>query len=75
MEIVGDAPLKAVIRSLGGWPVVDHQWTEPNVTIETLIGWLRGHLDQGTFIEQWVGPDDRNSSNNVIQVSEGAVVS
>lgn len=65
---MGDEPLKKVIESLGGWPVIEENWAEPNVSIETLIGWLRGHQNQGTLIEQWVGPDDRNSSINIIQV-------
>ncbi|KAF2352626.1 Peptidase M13 N-terminal domain [Trinorchestia longiramus] len=70
IEIVGDEPLKDVIKSLGGWPVIEDNWVEPNVSIETLIGWLRGRLNQGTLIEQWVGPDDKNSSVNVIQLDQ-----
>ena len=69
IEVVGDEPLKEVIASLGGWPVIEEDWQEPEVSIETLIGWLRGRLNQGTFVEQWVGPDDKNSSINIIQVA------
>ncbi len=29
---------------------------------------LRGEYNQGLIVEQWVGPDDRNSSINIIQV-------
>lgn len=68
IEETGDAPLVEVLESLGGWPVTTPNWTTPNFTVETLIGRLRGELNQGILIDQWVGPDDKNSSVNVIQV-------
>lgn len=38
-------------------------------SVENLLGRLRGELNQGVMIEQWVGPDDKNSSVNIIQVN------
>lgn len=68
IEEIGDAPLEKVLDSLGGWPVTTTDWTAPGFSVETLIGRLRGELNQGILIDQWVGPDDKNSSVNVIQV-------
>ncbi|XP_063886684.1 neprilysin-1-like [Scylla paramamosain] len=70
IEQTGDAPLLEVLESLGGWPVTTPNWTAPNFTVETLIGRLRGELNQGILIDQWVGPDDKNSSVNVIQLDQ-----
>lgn len=33
-----------------------------------LLGEIRGTYNEGILIEQWVGPDDKNSSANIIQV-------
>ena len=68
-----DKPLRSVLESLGGWPVLDPNWTEGKAarldSVESLLGRLRGELNQGVLVEQWVGPDDKNSSVNIIQVS------
>lgn len=65
---IGDGPLHAVLESLGGWPVTNPNWKPPQFSIETLLGRLRGDYNEGVLIEQWVGPDDKNSSANIIQV-------
>ncbi|ROT81033.1 Membrane metallo-endopeptidase-like 1 [Penaeus vannamei] len=70
IEEIGDAPLEKVLDSLGGWPVTTTDWTAPGFSVETLIGRLRGELNQGILIDQWVGPDDKNSSVNVIQLDQ-----
>lgn len=38
------------------------------LTVENLLGKIRGDYNQPIIIEQYVGPDDRNSSHNIIQV-------
>lgn len=62
-----------MLQALGGWPVLDPNWTESKAgkleSVESLLGRLRGELNQGVLVEQWVGPDDKNSSVNIIQVS------
>ncbi|KAH6933322.1 hypothetical protein HPB50_014336 [Hyalomma asiaticum] len=68
IEEIGDQPLRVVLRSLGGWPVTEPNWTAPPWGVERLLGDLRGRFDQGVIVEQWVGPDDKNSSVNIIQV-------
>ncbi|XP_054720932.1 neprilysin-1-like [Uloborus diversus] len=70
IDAIGDKPLRDVVQELGGWPVSDREWNEPEWPLEHLLGQLRGDYNQGIFIEQWVGPDDKNSSVNVIQLDQ-----
>lgn len=65
---IGDAPLREILKTLGGWPVSTSSWKPPNFSIETLLGKLRGDYNEGVLIEQWVGPDDKNSSVHILQV-------
>ena len=67
---VSDEPLKRVIRELGGWPVADPTWDPENtLSLEKLIATLKRNFTLGVIVEEWVGPDDRNSLGHVIQVS------
>lgn len=68
IQKIGDMPLREVINSLGGWPVTVPDWKPPQFSIEVLMGRIRGEYNEGVLIEQWVGPDDKNSSVNIIQV-------
>ncbi|XP_076318577.1 neprilysin-1-like [Tachypleus tridentatus] len=70
IDAIGDKPLHDIITSLGGWPVTSRNWTEPSWPIEKLLGLLRGDYNMGIIIEQWVGPDDKNSSVNIIQLDQ-----
>ncbi|KAK6631135.1 hypothetical protein RUM43_014231 [Polyplax serrata] len=67
---IGDAPLRQVLKSLGGWPVATRDWKPPSFSVETLLGKLRGDYNEGVLIEQWVGPDDKNSSAHILQLDQ-----
>ncbi|XP_076652047.1 neprilysin-1 [Halictus rubicundus] len=68
---IGDAPLKRILKLLGGWPaVVGPTWKPPLYPIEVLLGRIRGEYNEGVLLEQWVGPDDKNSSANIIQLDQ-----
>lgn len=68
---IGDEPLKKVLRSLGGWPVIEQNWKVPkNYNLEELMGILRGNYSELVLVELYVGADDKNSSVNIIQVSQ-----
>ena len=73
IRLMGDAALRETLQVLGGWPVLDPNWTAPNFSVEALMGRLRSDYNQGVLIEQWVGPDDKNSSANIIQVFKKSV--
>ncbi|KAH9413417.1 Membrane metallo-endopeptidase-like 1 [Dermatophagoides pteronyssinus] len=40
------------------------------LTLENLLGKLRGDYNQPIIVEQYIGPDDRNSSLNIIQFDQ-----
>lgn len=66
---IADAPLKDILEQLGNWPVVvGESWEPPPYPLEVLLGRLRGEYNEGVLLEQWVGPDDKNSSANILQV-------
>ncbi|XP_026670741.1 neprilysin-1-like, partial [Ceratina calcarata] len=68
---IGDGPLKLTLDSLGGWPVVvGPSWKPLSYSVEVLLGRLRGEYNEGVLLEQWVGPDDKNSSANILQLDQ-----
>ncbi|PBC26987.1 Membrane metallo-endopeptidase [Apis cerana cerana] len=68
---IGDAPLRKTLEFLGGWPVVvGPSWKPPPYSVEVLLGRLRGQYNEGVLLEQWVGPDDKNSSANILQLDQ-----
>ena len=67
---VGDQPLKDVVKLLGGWPVIETNWRPPNMSLELLMGTLRGEYSEPVLIELYVGADDKNSSMNILQVCQ-----
>lgn len=70
---VGDQPLKDVVKLLGGWPVIETNWRPPNMSLELLMGTLRGEYSEPVLIELYVGADDKNSSMNILQVCLSSV--
>lgn len=65
---IGDQPLRDILKSLGGWPVIEKNWKPPKMSVETLMGRLRGEYSEPVLIELYVGADDKNSSINILQV-------
>uniref|UniRef100_A0A182TN52 Peptidase M13 N-terminal domain-containing protein n=1 Tax=Anopheles melas TaxID=34690 RepID=A0A182TN52_9DIPT len=60
--------LRKSLKKLGGWPVIEKNWTVPSTSIEHLLGKLTGEYDEPGLVELYVGADDKNSSMNIIQV-------
>ncbi len=66
---VSDAPLVKVIGQLGGWPVTQDAWDSGDaLALEKLVAVIKRNFTLGVLIEEWVGPDDRNSKEHIIQV-------
>lgn len=55
---------------MGGWPVTEPNWKQPNISIEYLLGHLRGEYSESVLLEVYVGADDKNSSVNILQVKK-----
>ena len=61
-----------MLNSLGGWPVITPDWDEKSSSVpklETLVATLKRKFTLGVLLEEWIGPDDKHSGANVIQVS------
>ncbi|XP_034934335.1 neprilysin-1-like [Chelonus insularis] len=68
---IGDIPLREALKKFGGWPVVEGRtWRRPNESIEVLLGHMRGEFNEGALLDQWIGPDDKNSSINILQIDQ-----
>ncbi|EDV47339.1 neprilysin-1 [Drosophila erecta] len=68
---VGTGRLKQVLKSLGGWPVIERDWSPPaDLSVERLMGQLRLKYSEPVMIELYVGADDKNSSVNILQMDQ-----
>ncbi|VVC33209.1 Hypothetical protein CINCED_3A017909 [Cinara cedri] len=69
---IGDTPIHELLNSFGGWPVIwnDNDWKPPKYSIEVLLGRLKREYNEGIIIESWIGPDDKNSSVNILQLDQ-----
>ncbi|EDV91094.1 neprilysin-4 [Drosophila grimshawi] len=65
----GLEPLHALIRQLGGWPVLDHDWQGSHFNWQQLAATLRRY-NNDILIVQWVGADIKNSEENIIQFDQ-----
>ncbi|KAL4221616.1 Membrane metallo-endopeptidase-like 1 [Mactra antiquata] len=73
IEIVGDTPLREALADLGGWPVISKGWSKDQFELETVLGKMRGEFNAPILLDVWIGPDDKNSSVNIIQLDEPAL--
>lgn len=65
----GLEPLNELLDSLGGWPVLERNWNETAFDWLDLAAKLRLY-NNDVFLMQWVGPDIKNSQENVIQFDQ-----
>lgn len=65
----GIKPLLNLIDSLGGWPVLNPNWNSQTFDWLNLTAQLRRY-NNDILIVEWVGPDIKNSDENVIQFDQ-----
>ncbi|KAH8278827.1 hypothetical protein KR018_010065 [Drosophila ironensis] len=65
----GLEPLLTLIRELGGWPVLDPEWSGSEFNWQVLAATLRRY-NNDILIVQWVGADIKNSEENIIQFDQ-----
>ena len=58
----------SLLDDLGGWPVLNPEWDESGFDYIDLMAKLKLY-GTSVLLSQWVGVDDRNSSNHVIHVN------
>lgn len=69
LEKRGITPLLDLLQSLGGWPALDPKWNEENFNWLNLTAKLRLY-NNDIFLVQWVGPDIKNSDENIVQFDQ-----
>ncbi|XP_049547801.1 neprilysin-4-like [Anopheles darlingi] len=69
IEQRGLEPLHALLASLGGWPVLDPAWDARNFDWLNLTAHVRRY-NNDILIVQWVGPDIKNSDENIVQFDQ-----
>ncbi|XP_065564791.1 neprilysin-1-like [Artemia franciscana] len=69
-KLASDVPILRLVQSLGGWPVLNPNWTEPYFSLEEVLGRTRIELGISIFMSLSVGPDDTNSAANVLQLDQ-----
>lgn len=69
LEKRGVTPLLDLLNSLGGWPALDSKWKQENFNWLNLTAKLRLY-NNDIFLVQWVGPDIKNSDENIIQFDQ-----
>ncbi|XP_065371462.1 neprilysin-4 [Calliphora vicina] len=69
LEKRGIQPLLHLVENLGGWPVLDPKWNAQNFDWLNLTAHLRRY-NNDILIVQWVGPDIKNSDENIIQFDQ-----
>ena len=57
-----------IIHDLGGWPILDDLWDPSGFKLETLLATIRRDFDESILIGSLIAPDDKNSSQYVLQV-------
>ncbi|XP_004523569.1 neprilysin-4 isoform X1 [Ceratitis capitata] len=65
----GIKPLLKLIDSLGGWPVLNPSWNPQHFDWLNLTAQLRRY-NNDILIVEWVGPDIKNSDENIIQFDQ-----
>jgi neprilysin len=80
IEQIGDKPLRQMLRRYGNWPIITtsssgagivrNSWQEvKNLSVEELIATIHRDLNIVIVVDQWVGPDDKDSEKHILQVS------
>lgn len=69
LEKRGITPLLDLLNSLGGWPALDTKWKQDNFRWLNLTAKLRLY-NNDIFLVQWVGPDIKNSDENIVQFDQ-----
>ncbi|XP_053947508.1 neprilysin-4 [Anastrepha ludens] len=65
----GIRPLLKLIESLGSWPVLNPNWNSEGFDWLNLTAQLRRY-NNDILIVEWVGPDIKNSDENIIQFDQ-----
>uniref|UniRef100_A0A1A9WAX7 Peptidase M13 N-terminal domain-containing protein n=1 Tax=Glossina brevipalpis TaxID=37001 RepID=A0A1A9WAX7_9MUSC len=69
---IGEVKLKQIIKSLGGWPVIEANWKPSNATIEELLGKVHRRYGLPILAKVFVGIDNMNTSAYILKMDQPA---
>uniref|UniRef100_A0AAG5CX34 Neprilysin, neutral endopeptidase 1 n=1 Tax=Anopheles atroparvus TaxID=41427 RepID=A0AAG5CX34_ANOAO len=69
IEKRGLEPLRALLDSFGGWPLLDPTWNDTGFDWLNLTAHIRRY-NNDVLIVEWVGPDIKNSDENIVQFDQ-----
>lgn len=69
IDKLGIEPLFELLKTFGGWPLLDDDWDEKSFDWLKLTALLRKY-NNDILIVQWVGADIQNSNQNIIQFDQ-----
>lgn len=49
--------------------MLDENWKTPKSTLEQMLAQIRGKYNEAILVAVLVGPDDKNSAANILQVN------
>ncbi|GIZ02140.1 neprilysin-1 [Caerostris extrusa] len=70
IEELKEKPLVNLLEELGGWPVTNSNWSEDTFDWVHQIYPSSGQYNNDILLSQWVAPDGKNSSINIIQLDQ-----
>ncbi|PZC81626.1 hypothetical protein B5X24_HaOG212332 [Helicoverpa armigera] len=73
IEKLGEKPLVAVIKQLGGWHILPSTMTKQRWDLQKLIQDVQNTFNLGGLFNWAVTEDDRNSSKHVIVLDQGGL--
>ncbi|XP_066995485.2 neprilysin-4 [Anabrus simplex] len=62
-------PLRTLLRSLGGWPMLEPAWKSSKFDLVYLMARLRLY-NNDILLSQWIGPDIKYSNEYIIQFDQ-----
>uniref|UniRef100_A0A5S6Q7J6 Peptidase M13 N-terminal domain-containing protein n=1 Tax=Trichuris muris TaxID=70415 RepID=A0A5S6Q7J6_TRIMR len=62
-----------VLKSFGGWPVLESNWRGENVDLTEVIGKMRGYYSLDVFVSLYVYADAKNTTQNILTIHQGSL--
>ncbi|CDW57428.1 Peptidase family M13 containing protein [Trichuris trichiura] len=62
-----------VLKSLGGWPILETSWQQMDVDLTEIIGKMRGYYSLDVFVSMYVYADAKNTTRNILTIHQGSL--
>lgn len=69
-EVAGLTPLKRILAKIGGWPMIQSQWSGEGYSWESAFIYLRSRYGLNYILSMYVDVDSKNTSRRIIYVRQ-----